>query len=462
MQIDQLIQPLIVKNSLTELSKKNPVETNAFAAVLGAEQAHIEETDSVVSLNVQTVNPPTLNPSDLFFRNLLQSAPVVEPLNPAIARGIATTPVYEFKNEMSFTISDTNSHDVLSSRLSAHSEPVKVSFRPGSYSASQIADQINSAIASQRATRRVDITASSEDGRVFLNTSETGDTSEISLEGNEEFARFFGSSRLKVNGSGGEKAFATSENRLADGRQVSSGGNRVALRYWSSDGQYNDHKIMTPEISDREFLSGDEILKLYNEAFSEQIGGAVVARYNDAGQMVFESAEGGTDNGFRLIRLPGNFSVGMNQSNSGYATLGKGGTSARLELQTPDSPSQITIQDRLQFRVADTDGNRSHWIMLGEEGKSTSYSKQSLFSLIEKANLNNTLVEFGLNQLNQLEFRSKNPGSDYGFTLQTPNHKMNSRLFSELGFLADVLNLGTGHPESEKADTKPKPRKNAA
>ncbi len=460
MQIDQLIQPLTTKSNQLYSTAQNSFETNAFATILGAEQIKSEAlaSDEVDSIKALTVNPATLSASDLFFRALSQPSQPVEPLKPAVATGIATTPVYEFKGDLAFKISDTNSHAVLSSRLSAHSEPVAIGIKAGSYSANQIAEQINSAIASQRDTRRVDIKAYAENGRVFLSTSETGDTSEISLEGNEEFERFFGSRSLKVNGEGGEKASATSENRLMDGREISSGGNRVALRYWSADGQYNDFKIMTPEIKDREFLSGDEILKLYNDAFSEQVGGALVASYNKAGQMVFESAEGGTDNGFRLIRLPGNFSVGMNQANSGYATAGKGGTSAKLELQTPESPAQITIQDRIQFRVADTEDNRSQWIILGQDGKSTTYSKDSLQSIIEKSNLSKTIVDFGFNQFNQLEFVSKNPGSDFGFSLQTPNAKMNAKLFSELGFLAEILNLGTGttEPEEQKPDSKPK------
>jgi len=387
-----------------------------------------------------------------------KSEPEIEEVfGPARAIGKTSTPVYSFSEDMVFTVADTDAHDVLSWRLSDHTEKAEIRIAGGrTYTAEELAKEINRSVSQQRSSRRADIKAFVEDGRVLVTTGKGGDSSEVKIEGNRAFEKFFGSSSLIQQGEGGEKSYATSDNVLNDGRVVTSGGNRVALRYWSADGEFNDFKITTTALKNQDFVSGEEILSMYNQAFEEQIGGALTARFNESGQIVFESAKGGSDSGFRLIRMGGNFSYGTNQSNLGYATGGTGGTAATLDFQTKTSPGGIRVEGQVRFRIEDLEGNSTKSVILGEENQSMFIEKSDILEAFEKAGIKKINVGVLFNENNQLELYSLNEGKSAGFSLQTESSDMDKKLERNLGFVAGIKYLGTGY-EDEKPDKPGKP-----
>lgn len=288
--------------------------------------------------------------------------------------------VLELPRALVIEIADTNAHDVLSfnkktqTGLSEHTESVQVKLEgKKSYTASDLADLINSSIKQMREPVRPLIEAQVENGDLVLKSLETGETSEITMRAVTRkglFKQVFGSDEIKVNGSGGSLATLATDGILSEGRPITSGGNRVALRYWSSDGEVIDKRIVTEQI-DKEFISGQEILDLYNKAFEEQADGAIRARFDDEGKVLFESTKGGEDNGFRLVRMGGNFTAPSSET---YATIGTGGEAASLNLSeilfkgakkvTETVTSEISWEksewkDRLQNHRKDFDAKRA-------------------------------------------------------------------------------------------------------
>lgn len=288
--------------------------------------------------------------------------------------------VLELPRALVIEIADTNAHDILSfdqktqTGLSEHTESVQIKLEgKKSYTASDLANLINSAIKETREPVRPLLEAQVEKGNLVLKSLETGETSEITLRAASReglFKKIFGSDEIKVNGSGGSLATLETQGVLSEGRKVTSGGNRVALRYWSSDGEMQDKKIVTDPI-DKEFVTGQEILDLYNKAFEEQADGAIRARFDDEGKVLFESTKGGEDNGFRLVRMGGNFTAPSDET---YATIGTGGEAASLNLSeilfkgakkvTETVTSEISWEksewkDRLQNHRKDFDAKRA-------------------------------------------------------------------------------------------------------
>ncbi len=440
--------PVQTGGTVTNRTRTNPVAETG----MGYDFAKLESTSQILQANSNSTQLQTglstLQSEAYNLKSLSSLDPEVkseEIFAPAKVAGKASTPIYRFEKDLVFTVADTDAHNVLSSRLSDHTEKAEVRVAGGrTYTAEELAKEINRSVSQQRSSRRADIKAIVEDGRVLVTTGKTGDSSEVKIEGNKTFENFFGTPALIKNGEGGEKSFAVSDNILSDGRTVTSGGNRVALRYWSADGEFNDFKITTPALKNQDSLTGEDLLGLYNQAFEDQIGGAVTARFNEEGQIVFESAKGGSDSGFRLIRMGGNFTYGTNQSNSGYASIGSGGTAAVLDFQTPESLGGMMFNGATTFRIQDLNGNSTKSITLGEEGQTSFIEKADILKEFEKAGIKKTDVRVQFNQDNQLELFSLTAGKDSGFYLETDSPEMDKRLEQNLGFLAGFKYIGTG------------------